>query len=76
MLFPTISNFVENPVSFLINSKSPPSLRLKQLRASLCYYPVMFYPFQIPLPNYDPVVYTAPVVLAGPYWADPDLMSM
>lgn len=32
--------------------------------------------FKVEFPDYNPVSYTAPVVLKKPPWADPDLMSM
>nr|6CO7_A Chain A, Predicted protein [Nematostella vectensis]6CO7_B Chain B, Predicted protein [Nematostella vectensis]6CO7_C Chain C, Predicted protein [Nematostella vectensis]6CO7_D Chain D, Predicted protein [Nematostella vectensis] len=32
--------------------------------------------WQVPFPDYKPVNYTAPVVLANPVWADKDLMAM
>lgn len=32
--------------------------------------------FQVDFLGYEPLNYTAPSVLAGPYWADVDLMTM
>ncbi|XP_065053971.1 transient receptor potential cation channel subfamily M member-like 2 isoform X2 [Rhopilema esculentum] len=38
--------------------------------------PDAFVPWEVSFPEYMPAVYTAPVVLAQPVWADPDILSM
>ena len=35
-----------------------------------------FVYYQVEFPEYDPVNYTAPVVLKKPPWVDTDLMNM